>query len=352
MKKVLLDENLNFYRANLHCHTTISDGKKTPEEVKNFYKRRGYSVVAYTDHDVFIPHNDLTDDKFIALNAMEINPTGDKPYGARVDLCHFCLIAKDKNNKTDPFYRRWPYTRECIPQWGDISEWFDRVDTDMTAPDYPMSYDPDVISNIMKEAHEKGFFVTYNHPSWSREFYPQYSKYSGMDAMEISNYGCVLEGYDEDNGHCYDDFLLQGKKIYAIATDDNHNWHSDDDPKSDSFGGATVINAPELTYEAIISALEKGNFYSTTGTPEHDGPEIKSIVWEDGSLTIKTSPVRAIYLITATRAARSIFTNHGKLTSGVTFRPDKGEDWFRFMIVDDMGYKAFSNAYFPADLEK
>ena len=76
MKKILLDENLNFYRANLHCHTTVSDGKKSPDEIKKFYMQHGYSVVAYTDHDVFIPHNDLTDDKFIALNAMEISPTG------------------------------------------------------------------------------------------------------------------------------------------------------------------------------------------------------------------------------------------------------------------------------------
>ena len=30
MKKFLLPENGNFYKANLHCHTTISDGRLTP----------------------------------------------------------------------------------------------------------------------------------------------------------------------------------------------------------------------------------------------------------------------------------------------------------------------------------
>ena len=70
MKKILLDETLNFYRANLHCHSTISDGKKTPEELKEFYRSRGYSAIAYTDHNVFIPHNDLTDDSFVALNGI------------------------------------------------------------------------------------------------------------------------------------------------------------------------------------------------------------------------------------------------------------------------------------------
>ena len=73
MKKILLNEALPFYRTNLHCHSTISDGKKTPEELKAYYKAHGYSAVAFTDHEAFIPHNDLTDDSFVALNAYELD---------------------------------------------------------------------------------------------------------------------------------------------------------------------------------------------------------------------------------------------------------------------------------------
>lgn len=42
----LLDEDLNRYKANLHCHTTVSDGRLTPEAVKKLYKENGYSVIA------------------------------------------------------------------------------------------------------------------------------------------------------------------------------------------------------------------------------------------------------------------------------------------------------------------
>ena len=38
MKKYLLPEKGNFYKANLHTHSTISDGKLTPEAVKEAYK--------------------------------------------------------------------------------------------------------------------------------------------------------------------------------------------------------------------------------------------------------------------------------------------------------------------------
>ena len=39
MKKYLLPEKGNFYKANLHAHTNMSDGRDTPEEVKEIFKK-------------------------------------------------------------------------------------------------------------------------------------------------------------------------------------------------------------------------------------------------------------------------------------------------------------------------
>ena len=38
------------YKANLHCHSTVSDGKLTPAELKDAYKNHGYSILCITDH--------------------------------------------------------------------------------------------------------------------------------------------------------------------------------------------------------------------------------------------------------------------------------------------------------------
>ena len=38
MKRFLLPESGTFYKANLHCHTNLSDGHLTPEEIKRIYK--------------------------------------------------------------------------------------------------------------------------------------------------------------------------------------------------------------------------------------------------------------------------------------------------------------------------
>lgn len=344
MKKILLDENLNFYRANLHCHSTISDGKKTPEELKEFYRSRGYSAIAYTDHNVFIPHNDLTDDSFVALNGIEYD-FNEGPWTLNVKVCHLCMIAKDQSERTDPFFRAGSYRSE------KLKPWLDRTDNDMTQPDTKRIYSGEFISEFMRSAHSKGFYSTYNHPVWSLESYPQYSGYTNMDAMEMVNYSSVIEGYDDDNGHCYDDLLNQGKRIYAIATDDNHNHQPDDSPRCDSFGGSTVIAAPELTYDALIKALEAGSFYAASGSSTHFGPDIKSIVFEDGRVTIKTSPSRSIQMITATRSCRAAYPNPGEQTSEATFALVDGEIWFRFVVIDSEGYKSYSNAYFVDTLK-
>ena len=39
-----------FYRGNTHCHTTRSDGRRTPEKVIALYREAGYDFLALTDH--------------------------------------------------------------------------------------------------------------------------------------------------------------------------------------------------------------------------------------------------------------------------------------------------------------
>ena len=98
MKKYLLPPEGQFYKANLHCHSTVSDGRWSPERIKAEYMARGYSVIAYTDHDVLIPHQDLTDESFVALSGyeLEIDREGNPP-----KCCHMCMIALDPEKRYD-----------------------------------------------------------------------------------------------------------------------------------------------------------------------------------------------------------------------------------------------------------
>ncbi len=342
MKKVLLpaeSENIHHYRANLHSHSTLSDGKKTPEEMKEFYKSHGYSVLAITDHNVFVPHNDLTDDDFLMLNGYEVNVGGKN----RV-TCHICLVACDKDNDIDRFYHRTEY----IPDWyGKGIDVRKLIKFDESKPDYIREYTPECISDIMKTARDNGFFVTYNHPYWSMETYEQYINYDGMDAMEIYNYGCVSScGYDEDNSICYEDFLRKGKRIFCVATDDNHNHCDDNSVYCDSFGGSIMIVAENLKYNTVTKALKDGNFYSLTGTSTHTSPKIKSISVEDGKIYVETEDARSIYCLFYNRAYAIKIANDGETVNSAEFAIGKEAVYFRIVVTDTVGYKTYSNAYF------
>ena len=214
MKKYLISPEGKFYKANLHCHTTISDGKMTPEEVKEYYKAHGYSVVAYTDHCIMLPHHDLDDEEFIALSGYENEQLINQKEPPRRKDCHVCYISLKKDNDTMPYY---------LPRsiWGNGKIYKDQVKFNFDHTLETWGYGAEYTNRNIALAREQGFFVTYNHPQWSAEHYTDYTQYTGMNAMEIFNYGCWVGGYDDYNPHVYDEFLRKGERIYAIATDDN-----------------------------------------------------------------------------------------------------------------------------------
>ena len=104
MKKYLLPEK-NCYKANLHCHSIISDGNFTPEELKKLYKDNGYSILAYTDHEVLVPHTELNDDDFLAFTGYEVQIYGDMHLPKRLRrVSHMNFYPRDPQKCKMPFY--------------------------------------------------------------------------------------------------------------------------------------------------------------------------------------------------------------------------------------------------------
>ena len=166
-----------------------------------------------------------------------------------------------------------------------------------------------------------------------------------MDAMEIVNYGCVAVGYQDYVPMVYDEMLRYGKKIFCIGTDDNHNRYDEGSVYCDSFGGFTVIKAESLTYENIINALEKGNFYTS------QGPEIKALWFEDGKVHIECSGARRITANYGVRKGRKLEADGELLTSAsFGFAPD--DNYIRITVEDENGLHANTNAYFADEVYK
>ncbi|MDP4152479.1 MAG: PHP domain-containing protein [Bacillota bacterium] len=301
-RQYLIRSEGNWYKSNLHCHTTCSDGKLTPEEVKELYKSHGYSIVAYTDHNKLINHKELNDDKFLALCGYEIDVIDhSKPYQR---CCHLNAIAKN------------PETAEFQ---GSLEE-----------------YSADHINKMIEKLISSGFIVNYNHPSWSMVESEEISKLHGFTAIEVYNHSAQMHLNSGCSSTQYGLFIRNGGKAYSIAADDNHNFDKIRSTSSDSLGGFTVLKATDLSYKSIIDSFETGNFYCSSG------PEIYDYYIEDGKLCLHCSPIASALHRNEKIIGGHISSSENDITY-VEF-PIREEQPFGYIEISDLnGKTAFTN---------
>lgn len=340
MKKYLLPQEGKFYKACMHLHTTVSDGQRTPEEVKAAYKAQGYSILAYTDHEVMVPHNELADDEFLPITSYEVSVNqGERPLPfTYIKTYHLNLYAKDKNATVSPVWKK-----ERV--WGGFEKWAAPEQFEVDYPD--LIYSVDSINKMIKTANENGFLVSYNHPVWSTQDYTDYSGLKGVWGVEVHNTGCNLAGYPEDD-QAFNDLLMQGEKVFPLATDDSHST-------GDCFGGWIMVKAPALEYDAVMQALEKGDFYASTG------PEIKELTIEDGVVHLECSNAREVRLTTERRYTCCKRDENALITSvdfdingyinDCGFENKYRKGFIRLTVVDEKGRKAHTRAFFEDELK-
>lgn len=302
-----------YYKANLHCHTTLSDGNMTPEEIKRMYRARGYSIVAYTDHRIYRNHLELNDKDFLALAAYEVNINQKTENIPMMKVYHLNLYD------TDPGFCREEKEKSPCPQ-----------------VDYE---DIEGINRYLEEMKRLGFWICYNHPYWSLQTEKDFLPLEHVSAMEIFNYGCELDGLYGYNPRLYDAAVRAGKHWYCLATDDNHNAYPEGHGLCDSFGGFTMICPEDFTYDGVVKALQKGAYYASMG------PEFQELYVEEGILHIKTTPVEKIFVAMQGRDCYRKAASRGNLITEAAFPLTGKEGYLRVEVQDERGKYASTNAY-------
>lgn len=329
--KILIDENKNFYKASLHCHSKNSDGALSVEALKEEFKKEGYSVVAFTDHEHLIDNSHLDDEEFLTITSCEIaikqfpNLSTMKNFGMKV--AHLNLYALDQHNAVTPCYNSVAdhFKNSRIGPLIKFDGEYERV------------YSAEGISAIIKEANDKGFIVSYNHPTWSLENATDYLGYDGLFAVEIYNHSTEVAGGSSYCPNVFDDFLRSGEKIFCTMCDDSHNHHGVRGKDADMFGGFVMINAENLDYNTIITALKNGDFYAS------QGPEIYSLVLDGDKVTVRTSAAARISFSTAGRRTSAV---NGDNVTEAEFRIGENDRYFRITVTDKFGKHAHTQAYF------
>ena len=341
MKKHLIPADGRFYKANMHTHTTISDGHYTPEQIKEEYKGNGYSIVAFTDHEVMIPQNHLTDADFLAINAVE-TITSDKWAGGYCynKTYHINFYAKRPDITCCPvlsFNNIWPpHTKEYATE-------------EMKEHPYKNHYSIAGVNDAIKRATDAGFLVCLNHPVWSSQDYTDYMGLKGLWGVEVYNTGCFKGGM-HDTVQPMVDMLRAGENVMPVAADDTHS-------PADRFGGWLMVKADKLEYETVINALERGEFYASTG------PEIKELYIEDGVLHVSTSEAASITVVANYRYSkkkngapeepltRAEFDLADFIEASNKHEYPRCTPFVRVEVRDLAGNLAWTRAYFAGELQ-
>lgn len=332
MKHVLIDERKQFYKGNMHCHSTLSDGTYTPEQLKAMYKERGYSFLAITDHEHLNNNGYLDDESFITITGAEFAIKQFQEQSTlrnlNMKVCHLNLYAKKQDNTYNVCYNA---------VYDHFSDPARRADFHNPPQDYERRYGKDSINALIRTANEHGFFVCYNHPRWSLENYGDYSGYEGLWGVEIFNTSSNMAGIYDYDINVLDDFLRDGKRILASCGDDNHNH------REDSFGAFVMVNAECLSYDTIVDGLLQGNFYSSTG------PLIHSLWVEGHKVHIRCSDAKAVTLSTFGRRAQAVHAKEGYLNEA-TLELKNSDIYFRLDVIDEWGRRANTQAYYLEEL--
>ena len=200
-------------RGNLHAHSTLSDGSRTPQELIAAYAARGYHFLALSDHDRLADFKGLDPKGMILLRANEIS------------ACGYHVLHVGAKSTADPSADRQK-----------------------------------VINRILAE----GGLAILNHPNFTGNFnhipYERLFEFKGYAGIEIFNGTCLYcpgSAYALDK---WDRLLTAGRKIWGYAHDDCHSAR-------DEALGWNVVRVPagNVTPRAIMQALRQGCFYASSG---------------------------------------------------------------------------------------
>lgn len=303
MKKTNFIEEGLWLKGNLHAHSTNSDGDLPPESVIRTYREKGYHFLSLTDHNIFTAYTEFNDENFVMIPGMELScPLNDEKG------MHLNILSK---NETYDFKQNERFF----------------IDSQEKTVDFI-------------EKHKDNNIIMLNHPYWSLLEWEEVIGLEDIFCMEVYNHGCEWLDCVGEASKFWDSLLRKGKKMWGLATDDNHNGytHVAGWPfgiiQCDSFGGFIVAKAEKLTHASIMQAVENGSFYASTG------PEIHDFYVEDGEAYVRCSPCERIVFSGNRRNFQRL------LGTGLTeFRiPLKGtEVYIRVQCMDQYGRTAFGN---------
>ncbi|HIS68357.1 MAG TPA: hypothetical protein IAA58_03190 [Candidatus Gallacutalibacter stercoravium] len=292
----------NLYKGNLHTHTTLSDGRFSPEDTAELYRKNGYSFLALTDHRLYGIHQELNRDDFLIMPGTELDVDTD------VDFHHIVSIGCPDSN-TYPHGKR--FQKEKLDAMG-LQQTIDDIN-----------------------AHNN--IAIYAHPYWSRVKFDAILSLQNVTGMEIFNYGCEREWRCGNSEVFYDHYLWNQNYMWCFSTDDAHSALS----LPDDGGGYITVKCDSLTHQNIFDALKSGSFYASAAEKGSEAPVIENFYVEDGVAKIWCSPCRSVFFNSKGNFFPTHATEKGPITY-VEWKLPQNAPYVRAICVDFNGFSSWT----------
>jgi hypothetical protein len=272
-----------WYKGNTHTHTINTDGDSSPEEVVGWYRQQKYHFLVLSDHDMVTAVDGLN-----ALYGAPSTVSGERR--PEVPSNPFLVISGEE--VTDKFSTR-EASGEAVRGRDLTSREIHLTAVNLRKPVVPQAGTSvaDVLQRDVDAIRAAGGFPIINHPNFvwaltSRDL----SGLRGVKAFELWN-GHTQTHNQGGAGHpgteaIWDEVLSSGTLLYGVAADDSHMFKNPGVPTAISIPGRAwiMVRAEELTPEAIVGAMERGDFYASTGV------EVASYDVTPKTITIAVKP--------------------------------------------------------------
>lgn len=313
MKKTTFNENGSFYKGNLHCHSTRSDGHLKPDELVEFYKNQGYSFLAITDHNIFSDFKEFNSDDFVLIPGVEANPA--MPKGDH-RAYHYIVFQGDEERRSQATKPQFTH--------GEVLK-------------VPAVNSKEEMQTYVDNLYERGYFICFAHPFWSRVEYDEILYLNNINFVEVFNFCSQISENMGESNVCYDALLRNGMELWILAVDDNHNNFPFSHKLNDSFGGFIVVKSESLTVDDIVKNIAKGSFYAS------QGPEIKDFYIENGRIYFECSPCDKIYFNGDVRQIHAFISDGQELLTEASAPLSENQRYVRIECYDTKGRKAYTN---------
>jgi hypothetical protein len=203
----------------------------------------------------------------------------------------------------------------------------------------------EVVQNNINAVNASGGLAMVNHPNFQWALSPtDLIGLHGCTLLEFANCGSAVNnlGFDTpDAERIWDELLGAGLCLFGVASDDSHHFTTFS-PRHDNPGrGWVMVRCSSLSPGAILGALARGEFYSTTGVVldciEAGPPGIRIGIepWDHTKYRIEFIGRGGLTL-------RTVIGNDGE------YHPDGTESYVRVRVTDSNGLRAWTQPVFPA----